>query len=125
MPITTQSNQTPVPASRIWELSRGKDSGLVAEGPAKSMQVGESCLFAFSFGKDLPKGATISSITSLAVEGGGSEVTLDSDEQGIDRELVKVHITGAAAGSIRIRCKVAYSDGSAVEGDGGLKVVAA
>jgi len=123
MPISTQANQTPVPPSRTWTLVRGKDSGLVADGPGKSIQVGEALLFAFDFSRDLTAGSIVSSITSIAVEGATSEVTFDTAEQGLDRGLVKLHITGASAGSIRVRATVVYSDGSAVEGDGALKIV--
>ena len=123
MSITTQSNQPPVPVSRTWVLRR-TSGGLKAEGNAKGLQVGEAALFAFNFSHDLPHGATISTITTLALEI-GTNATLDSDQQGIDRSSVKVHVTAVSVGTVRIRCKVSYSDGSAVEGDGALTIVAA
>tara|TARA_R100000808_G_C2110307_1_gene124609 strand:+ start:575 stop:958 length:384 start_codon:yes stop_codon:yes gene_type:complete len=127
MSIQTQSNQTPVPDSRVWRLERTADKGLVATGPAKSLQTSETLLFAFDFSHDTVGGSVVSSISSVAVEGGTTQVTFDADAQGIDRHLVKVEITGATATTspIGIRCRVVYSDGSTAEGDGRLSVVAA
>ncbi len=124
MSITTQSNQQPVPASRTWLLKRTTDRGLIADGPALSLQVGEALLYQFDFSSDLPPGARVATIVSVEAES-GALVTFDTAEQGIDRHLVKCEITGASAGSVRIRCKATYSDGSQVEGDGALVVAAA
>lgn len=109
---------------RVLNLERG-EQGLRHLGPVIALQVGEVTYVYFDFSSDMIPGSPISSITTAEVADSATNITLDATYQAIDRQLVRLQVTGAVEGTCKVRVKVVYGDGSAVEADSEFKVIAA
>jgi hypothetical protein len=106
--VTIPVVQVPVPASRTWVLKQTGD-GLRGELPIVR-SVGDSQLYACDFRHDLPNNGRLISLDSIAVEGTENGISIDSQDQGVDRSAAKFKIEALIAGTYVITVTASYDD---------------